>query len=100
MDWVQYNDGAHLSGGVKDDQAWQAQLKILAMMPARQYDAPIRRFGRSFVQDLAVELTGVRQSHWNAESFIVFQTVTLQRARNVTNSCEIFRRIYRRLDAW
>ena len=63
--------------------------RTLAAMPARRYDVPSGRVGRRFVQALAAELTGIWQRRWNAERFIVFQTATLQRAQNVTNSCEI-----------
>ena len=48
---------------------------------------------------LAEELQGIRDRRWNSEHFIVFQTVTLQRARHVTASQDIQRRIERRLDA-
>ena len=88
-DWVHCNDGAHLSGGVKDDQAWQARWRTLAAMLARRYDAPSRIVGRRFVQALAAELTRVWQRRWNAERFIVFQTVTLQHDHHVTKFCEI-----------
>ena len=37
---------------------------------------------------------------WNLERFIVFQTVILQRARHVTASHAIRRRIAKRIDAW
>ena len=83
-DWEHSNDGAHLSGGIKYYQVWQARCRTLAVMPARQYDAPSGTVGRRFVQALDAELTGVWQRHWNVERFIVFQTVTLQRARHVT----------------
>ena len=49
---------------------------------------------------LADELRGIHDRRWNSERFIVFQTVTLQRARHVTASRDIRRRIERRLDAW
>ena len=49
---------------------------------------------------LAEELRGIRDRRWNSGRFIVFQTVTLQRARHVTASRDIRRRIERRLDAW
>ena len=49
---------------------------------------------------LAEELRGIRDRRWNSERFIVFHTVTLQRARHVTASRNIRRRIERRLDAW
>ena len=69
-------------------------------MPAKRYDALSRIFGRRFFQTLTVEIMGVWQHRWNTERFIVFQMVTLQCARHVTNSCEIRRRIDQRLDAW
>ena len=74
--------------------------RTLAAMPARRYDVPSGRVGRRFVQALAAELTGIWQRRWNAERFIVFQTVTLQHARHVPKSCEIRQRIDRRLDTW
>ena len=37
---------------------------------------------------------------WNSERFIIFQTVTLQRALHVKASWDIRRRIEKRLDAW
>ena len=43
---------------------------------------------------------GVSDRRWNSERFIVFQTVTLQRACHVTASQDIQRRIEKRLDAW
>ena len=49
---------------------------------------------------LAVELMGVWQCRWNAERFIIFHTVILQRARHLTDSSTIRRRIDRLLDAW
>ena len=72
----------------------------MAVMLVRHYDAPSGRIGHRFVQALAAELTGFRQRRWNVGRFIVFQTVTLQRAWHVTKSCEICQRINRMLDAW
>ena len=100
IDWVQFNYGKHLSGWIKNYQAWQAGWRTLGVMSARWYDAPIGRVRCRFVQVLAAELTGVWQRFWNAERFIVFQTMILQRARHVTKSCEIQQRIDWRLDAW
>ena len=90
-DWVQSNDGSHLSGGVEAGQEWQAICRTLEVMPARLYDAPIGRVRCRFVQALAAELTGVWQSLWNAERFIFFQTETLQCSQHITNSCKIQR---------
>ena len=69
-------------------------------MPARRYDALSGRVRCRFVHALAVELIGFWQHRWNAERFIIFQTVILQRAQNVIKSCEIRRRIDQRLNAW
>ena len=49
---------------------------------------------------LVGELQGICDRRWNSERFIVFQTVTLQRARHVTASRDIRRRIAKRLDVW
>ena len=45
-------------------------------------------------------MRGVLDRRWNSDRFIVFQTVTLQRAHHVTASRDIRRRIEKRLDAW
>ena len=45
-------------------------------------------------------MRGIRDRRWNSERFIVFQTVTLHRARHVTASRNIRRRIEKRLDVW
>ena len=62
-------------------------------MPSRRYDAPSGRVGQRFVWTLGAELKGMRDRPWNLERFIVFQTVILQRARHVTASQAICRRI-------
>ena len=56
--------------------------------------------GRRFVNILVRELRGVLDRQWNLDHFIVFQTVTLQRARHATASQDIRRWIEKRLDAW
>ena len=45
-------------------------------------------------------MKGVRESRWNSERFIMFQTVIMQQARRVTASVAICRRIKKRLDDW
>ena len=47
-----------------------------------------------------MELQGVWDRRWNLERFIVFQTVIMQRARHVTASHAIRRRIAKQLEAW
>ena len=45
-------------------------------------------------------MQGVRDQRWNLERFIVFQTLILQRARHITASHAIRRRIAKWLEAW
>ena len=99
-DWVHQNPGTHLDGGISEDGRWQRWWRDLSVMPPHRYDAPSGKVGRRFVNILVRELRGMLDRRWNAERFIVFQTVTLQRARHVTASRDIRRRIENRLDAW
>ena len=69
-------------------------------MSLSRYDALSGKVGRRFVGTLGVEMQGVRDRRWNSERFIVFQTVILQRARHVTKSHAMRRRIEKRLGAW
>ena len=68
--------------------------------PARRYEAPSGKVGGRFVNVLVRELRGVLDWQWNSERFIVFHMVALQRARHVTASRDIRRRIEKRLDTW
>ena len=77
-DWVHVNHGTHLDGGIRNNLAWLAWWRDLALMPLRRYDAPSRRVGRRFVGKLGSELKGVRDRLWNSGRFIVFRTVILQ----------------------
>ena len=99
-DWVHVNPCTDLDRGIRNKSAWQAWWRDLAVMPLRRHDAPSGRVGRKFVGTLGVDLKRVRDRLWNSEQFIVFQTVILQRDRNVTASQAIRRRIRKRLDAW
>ena len=60
-DWVLVNPSTHLDGGVRDDSAWQAWWRDLAVMPLRRYDAPSGKVGRRFVRTLGEELKGVQE---------------------------------------
>ena len=99
-DWVHGNPGTHLDGRVADDGTWQGWWRDLAVKPLRHYEAPSGKAGRLYINALVRELRGVRYRRWNSEHFIVFQTVTLQRARHVTASRDIRRWIEKRLDTW
>ena len=85
-DWVHSNPGTHLDRGTREDSAWQAWWRDLAVMPSRRYDAPSGRVGQRFVGTLGEELKGVQDRLWNSKRFIVFQTVILQRDRHITAS--------------
>ena len=52
------------------------------------------------MEALGGELRGVWDRQWNSERFIVFLTVIMQRARHVTASQEIRRRIENWLEDW
>ena len=98
-DWVHYNYVSQFSRGISNNSDWQKRWSTLVVMPAQIYDAPRRRFGRSFVYVLGAELTGVWQRCWNAERLIVFQTMILQHDQQLTRSGAIQKRIEHWLDA-
>ena len=77
-DWVHSNPGTHLDRDVRDNLAWQAWWRDLAVMPSSRYDTPSGRVGRRFVGMLREDLKGVQGRRWNSEQFILFQTVILQ----------------------
>ena len=92
-DWVHANPGTHLDVGIRDDSAWQAWWRDLAVIPLRRYDAQSERVGPRFVRMLGAELKGVWDRLWNSERFIVFHTVIFQRARHVIASQAMCRHI-------
>ena len=55
-DWVHANPGTHLDGGIKDNSAWQAWWRDLAVMPSREYNAMSGKVGRRFVGTLREEM--------------------------------------------
>ena len=57
-DWFHANLGTHLDGGIRDDSAWKAWWRDLAVMPSRRYDTLSERVGRRFVRTLGEELKG------------------------------------------
>ena len=98
--WVHGNRGTHLDSGIAEDRTWQGWWHDLAIMPSRRYKAPCGKVGRRYVNVLVRDLRGVLDRRWNLERFNVFQMATLQRARHVTASRDIRRRIEKRLDTW
>ena len=57
---------------------WQAQWRYLFVMLVKGYETSGVKVSRRFVLMLNEELRGVRKRKWNADCFIVFQTVILQ----------------------
>jgi hypothetical protein len=99
-DYVHQNSGQHLDGGIVDDEEWQNYWRRLIVYHSLTYDAPKGAVGKRFVEELAVIIQGIISRKWNAERFIIFQMVILQRARGVSGSGAIRARIINRLDAW
>jgi hypothetical protein len=99
-DYVHQNSGQQLNGGVEDDRLWQDYWRRLIVFPASTYDAPSGAVGHRFIEKLAELLDGVRARKMNAEQFIVFHIVVLQRSRDVKQAKDIQKRIARRMDAW
>jgi hypothetical protein len=99
-DHVHQNPGSHSNGSVPDDAKWQDYWGQLVVFPSQTYDAPKGAVGTRFIEELAELILGILDRRINAEQFIVFQMVMLQRSREVTGASAIRRRITRWLDAW
>ena len=69
-------------------------------LPPQRYDVPSGKVGRLFISALTRELNGVIERSWNAEKFIVFSSVILQRSPDAKRARDIRRRIENRLEAW
>ena len=92
-DWVNANDGTHLSGRIADENTWKAWQRDLAVMPSRRYNALGGKVGQRFMWAISGELQGIREGLWNSKRFIIFQTVIPQHARHVKGAQAIRRRI-------
>ena len=90
----------HLDGGITDDTVWQTYWRCLIVYTPKAYDVLRGAVGRHFLLTLIDLLDGVRLRKWNAERFIVFQLVILQRTRAVNRAKDIKHRLSWRLDAW
>ena len=97
-DYVHQNDGAHLDGGVMDDDVWQKRWKSLASLPRIHYHIPSGKVGRRYVTMLSTELEGIVSRKWNSERFIVFQMVVLQKSKLVKTAADIKRCVTTRMD--
>ena len=98
--WFHTNDGVHLSRGITDDATWNTWWRDLAVMPSSQYDTLEGGLLWHFVRSLSNEIRGVQACRWNAENFIIFQTVNLKHALHVTAYHVLRWWIGKRLDAW
>jgi hypothetical protein len=99
-DHVHQNPGKHLNGGIADDPVWQDYWRRLVVFRSTNYDVPKGKVGKRFLTLLTGELNGIRKRQWNAERFLIFQNVILQRERTVKRSRDIRQRLSRRMDAW
>ena len=92
-DYVRQNDGTTQDGGVTEDVDWQERWRKVVGLPPQRYNVPNGKIGGLFVKTVAEELQGVTERRWNSERFIVFQSVILQRSREVKKAKDIRRRI-------
>ena len=69
-------------------------------IPPKRYDIQAGRVSRIFIDAFAEELECVEGRQWNAERFIVFQTVILQRITEVRRARDIHQRVKRRIVEW
>jgi hypothetical protein len=99
-DHVHQNPGTHLDGGIADDAKWQDYHRRLIVYPSQRYDAPSGKVGRRFVESITTLLDGVQTRKWNAERFLLFQMVVMQRTRDVTRLRDIRKRIMLRMEDW
>ena len=99
-DSLHRNGGTHLHGGIGDDEEWQRMHRAVCAHPHRMYEPPKGKVGLRFVSQLAKEFEGVRARKHNSERPLIFPAVILFRNPRITKSCDIRRRIERRLDLW
>jgi hypothetical protein len=92
-DHVHQNPGTHLRGDIPDDERWQDYWRRLIVFPSQTYDAPSGAVGRRLIEMLADMLAGIQAQKMNAERFIVFQIVVLQRSREVKKAKDVRKRL-------
>jgi hypothetical protein len=98
-DHVHQNSGRHLKDGVSDDDMWHDCWQRLTVFPSRMCDVPSAAVGKRFLDMLADILEGPVDRKWNAERFVVFQFVTLERSRDAKQAKGIRKQMSRRMDA-
>lgn len=99
-DHVHANDGTHLAAGIPDDQLWQSYYRSLVAYNPSEYHLPNNSIGKQFITILADLLDGIRLRHHNAEKFLIFPIVILQRCHSITKADDVKKRIQWRLQLW
>jgi hypothetical protein len=87
------NPCTHLRGDIPDDKMYQDYWRRLT------YDAPLGAVGRRSIEMLADMLAGIQARKMNAERFIVFQIVVLQRLREVKKAKDVKKRLTWHMEA-
>eukprot|EP00957_Ditylum_brightwellii_P157480 11985447-Ditylum_brightwellii.AAC.1 len=85
---------------MEDNVFWQQHWLDLTALPNQRYDMPSGAIGRWFLFALTEILDGVVERQWNAERFIVYMAVTLQRQKGVRSYHGVRRRMEHYMDLW
>jgi hypothetical protein len=88
-DHVHQNPGTHLSGDIPDDGMWQDYWQWLIVFPSQTCNAPLGAVGGCFIKMLAEMLVGIQARKLNAERFVTFQIVILQRSRELKKAKDV-----------
>eukprot|EP00957_Ditylum_brightwellii_P046960 3564845-Ditylum_brightwellii.AAC.1 len=85
---------------MEDDATWQQHWLDLTALPNQCYDVPSGAIGRGFFFTLLEILDGMVERWWNAERFIVYTAVILQRQKVVRSYHDVQRRMEHQMDLW
>ena len=99
---VHANSGSHLHGGIgaREDTLWQARHKSLLPFNAQFYDTLKGKAGKEYTNKIANILESVMKRECNSEQLMVFIVVVMQKAKGVTGSADIQKRILLRITQW
>lgn len=64
--YIQYNDGSHLDGGISDDGRWQQWWTMIVILPEWRYSTPKGGVGHIFLKLLVKELQGIKKCKWKS----------------------------------
>jgi hypothetical protein len=99
-DYVNLNPRTHLRRDIPYNEMWQDYWWWVIVLPSQTYDAPSGAVGRHFNEMLTDLLVGIKAQKWNAERFIVFQIIILQRSQEVKKAKDVRRQLTWRMEAW